>query len=186
MDERKEYFQYLKTRSPLARWYRRGYLYPMIGSFLSGKCLDVGCGIGDFVAYRQSTVGIDTNPYVVDFCRENGLEVHYYDGTGFPGDIGTFDSFLLDNVLEHIEDPNSLMMNINGHSRQHARLLVGVPCLAGYRADSDHKRFYDEVQLIKLLNDFGWREGKCMYVPAPSWCGRFLKINTLYIDARRA
>ncbi len=59
------YLAYLKNCSKLGLLYRRHWLYPRLCCYLRGRVLDVGCGIGDFVAFRPETVGVDINPVTV-------------------------------------------------------------------------------------------------------------------------
>ena len=46
-----EYAAYLRGRSLLGAVYRRFYLYPKLGKFIKGRILDIGCGVGDFLAH---------------------------------------------------------------------------------------------------------------------------------------
>lgn len=48
-----------------------------------------------------------------------------------PFDSESFDSVLIDNVLEHIEDPNSLLAEIKRVIRPNGGLLIGVPGVLG-------------------------------------------------------
>ena len=41
-------------------------------------------GIGDMVAYRPNTTGVDVNPSTVNYCRELGLEVLEMKPTNWP------------------------------------------------------------------------------------------------------
>ena len=75
MKDYEGYFKYLKKRSRLGYLYRRFWLYPFICRHLQGRAIDIGCGIGDMVAYRPNTTGVDVNPSTVEYCREMGLDV---------------------------------------------------------------------------------------------------------------
>ena len=109
--------------------------------------LDVGCGIGDMLSYRQNTVGLDVNPLNVDFCQKRQLEAHMMKPDIIPFRDETFDSVLLDNVLEHIEKPSLLFKEIRRVLKPDGILLIGVPGIKGYQSDDDHKVFYDEKKL---------------------------------------
>ena len=50
------YLHYLEQRSKLAFFYRMKVLYPKINRFLGVKPLDIGCGIGDMLTYRNDVV----------------------------------------------------------------------------------------------------------------------------------
>ena len=46
-----EYHEFLKARTFKSKLYRKYLLFPRLCKFLTGKALDVGPGIGDFVAF---------------------------------------------------------------------------------------------------------------------------------------
>src|SRR5437899_2599813 len=96
------YFEYLQTRSALALSYRRWWLYPRLARRLEGLTLDIGCGIGDMLAFRPNTVGVDVNIRLVEHCRSLGFDACLMQPDVLPFEDGHFDSVLLDNVLEHI------------------------------------------------------------------------------------
>lgn len=153
------YFKYLQSRSRLAWWYRKYYLYPRLGRYLSGHVLDVGCGIGDLLCCRPGTVGVDINPQTVNFCRRQGLDVRLMAPDLLPFDAAAFDSVVLDNVLEHLGDPHPLLGEIARVLVSGGRLLVGVPGQCGFAADPDHKIHYDEARLVDCMvaKGFGLR-----------------------------
>ena len=68
--EFKQYHEWLVTRSWSGLLYRKLYLYPKVWTKVKGRVLDVGCGIGDFVRLTKNAVGIDINPFNVEFCKK--------------------------------------------------------------------------------------------------------------------
>ena len=76
MTSNDEYFEYLQRRSRLGAIYRKHWLYPRLSRRLTGRTLDLGCGIGDMLAYRSNTVGVDINPHTVAFCKARGTEAY--------------------------------------------------------------------------------------------------------------
>ncbi len=64
------YSQYLAKRSFLGAHYRNFFLCPRINHYLSGKLIDIGCGIGDMLSYRTNSIGLDVNPYSINFCKK--------------------------------------------------------------------------------------------------------------------
>lgn len=164
-DPEKQYFEYLKMRSTLGNLYRKFYLYPRISTYLRGKTLDVGCGIGDMLRYRQESIGADINPYNVNYCLELGLQAFLFKNDILPMEGGTFDSALLDNVLEHIEQPKPILNEIRRVLKPNGLLIVGVPGLKGFKSDPDHKYFYDENTLDVIANEAGFVIKKKFYTP---------------------
>lgn len=152
--EDKIYHRYLLRRSIKSLLYRRYYLYPVITKYIEGRVLDVGCGIGDYLKYNKRAVGVDVSGFSVDFCKSQGLNAQVMTEGRIPYPDRYFDSVMLDNVLEHIDDPSSLLEEIRRVTRIGAVFAIGIPGLKGYLADPDHKRNYDEYALERLLQKY--------------------------------
>ena len=73
MNNQKDYFEYLRRRSLLGFLYRKLWLYPRLAREVSGRVLDVGCGVGDFMIYRPGTAGVDVSLHAVEWCCQRGL-----------------------------------------------------------------------------------------------------------------
>jgi len=183
----RNYFEYLRGRGRWGLRYRRWYLYPNLSRYLHGTVLDIGCGIGDFIDYRANSVGVDTNTYNVEYCRGLGYDVHLIEKSRYPFGDATFDSGIMDNVLEHIVAPLPALSEAHRVLRQGATLVVGVPGWRGYKADPDHKVFYDEPTLLNTLADAGFESQRVVHMPLRSGLlNRHLSQYCLYgIFARR-
>lgn len=160
-----DYFKYLRSRGLFGLVYRKLLLYPRLAQHLSGRVLDVGCGIGDFLEYRPETVGVDINPHAVDWCRQRGLHVRLMDEDRLPFEDDSFDGVVLDNVLEHLTEPRVLLSEILRVLAPAGRLLVGVPGRRGYACDPDHKVFYDEASLEYLMAAAGFLRKTTFHMP---------------------
>lgn len=175
------YFAYLTRRSRLGMIYRRYWLYPRLVDQLEGRVLDIGCGIGDFLAFRPGTIGVDINPRLVDWCRQRGLDAHAMPVDQLPVEDASFDGAVLDNVLEHIADPMPLLAEAKRVLRPGGTLLIGVPGRRGYAADPDHKVFYDADSLIETLGAAGFARGRLFAMPLPwGWLDRMIPQYCLY------
>lgn len=164
-----DYFDYLSSGSVQGRLYRRWVLFPRLKRHLSGRLLDMGCGIGGFVAhYGDMASGIDINPATVAHCQKNGLDVHLY--KRFPVDFPdhSFDSLILDNVLEHIHDPTDILAEARRLIKPDGVFLIGVPGRKGFDSAPDHVVFYDEEKLEMTLRDAGFEQQKRFYTPFKS------------------
>ena len=159
------YFHYLRSRSPAGRLYRRFYLYPRLCRHLAGHVLDIGCGLGDMLAFRSDTVGADINPYTVAWCRDHGLTARLIRDGQLPFGDAAFDGAILDNVLEHIADPSDLLAETRRVLRPRGHLIVGVPGKRGFEADEDHKVFYDETRLRRTLRRAGFSSTRVFHMP---------------------
>lgn len=167
-DNFQEYFEYLKNRSRIGLLYRNFWLYPRICYHLSGRVLDVGCGIGDFVKFRKHTTGTDINPETVNFCKIQGLDVIQMDIDKLPFLTCEFDGVLLDNVLEHIESPKLLIEEVYRVLKPSGTFIIGVPGSKGYKKDPDHKIFYNKNKIVEVISDFGFSHKLNFYTPLRS------------------
>jgi SAM-dependent methyltransferase len=177
-----DYFKYLKTRSRVGHAYRQFFLYPKLVRHLHGKVLDIGCGIGDMLGFRPGTVGTDVNPKTVEYCKSQGFEACLMDFDVLPFDDKSFDSILLDNVLEHLQDPRPLLNEALRVLRKNGVLLIGVPGIRGWASDSDHKVFYDEEALVKCLDQAGFSRKNIFHTPVArsEWLSRRLRQYCIY------
>ncbi len=180
-DFSKNYTEFLHTRSLKAKIYRNFILYPKLCKYLSGKTLDLGCGLGDFVKFRTNTIGLDVNPNNVDYCNSLGLNVRLMGEDVIPFGPNEIDSINFDNVLEHIENPDPLIHEIKRVLKPNGTLLVGVPGILGYSNAPDHVTFYSPDDLkIKFIN-FGFTFIKLFYTPIRcKWLDKRLKLYCYY------
>ena len=124
------YGEYLMRRSRLSGVYRRYFLYPRVCHRLHGRTVDVGCGIGDFLQFRPNTIGVDINAHTVAYCKARGLDARLMEPDVLPFEDASFDSALMDNVLEHIAEPAALLRELR--PRPPGALRRGVAqCNAG-------------------------------------------------------
>lgn len=158
------YHDYLMTRSKRALYYRNSYLYPKINRNLKGSVLDIGCGIGDFLKFRKNTVGIDINESCVAYCKSQGLNAVSFENEKIDFRDSCFDGAVLDNVLEHIEEPGMLLSEVRRVLKNDGIFIIGVPGIKGFQLDPDHKCFYDD-QKLSSLEKFGFKESKSFYTP---------------------
>ncbi len=146
-----DYLNYLKTRSWISFVYRKYFLYPTLCKILIGKTLDIGCGIGDFLRCHQNCEGVDVNESLVRYCQSINLSAHHMSKDLLPYENKAFQNIILDNVLEHLEEPHPLLSEIFRVLNEKGFLVIGVPGVKGYTKDSDHKIFYDEFLLRSTL-----------------------------------
>ncbi len=160
-----EYASYLQGRSLAGNLYRKYWLYPQLTKCLRGNTLDVGCGIGDMLSFRSNTVGVDINPHNVAFCKELGHDARIMMPNVLPFGEASFDSVLLDNVLEHIALPTPLLAEILRVMRPQGVVVIGVPGIRGQTSDPDHKVFYDEAALSLTAEKNGFGVAKVFHMP---------------------
>jgi len=181
MSEYEMYFEYLSKRSRLGLLYRKYWLYPNLSKVLVGNTLDVGCGLGDMLSFRPDTIGVDINPLTVAWCRSQGLDVFEMVEDVLPFPSYSFQSVLLDNVIEHLSEPTALLSEIFRVLQPGGTLVVGVPGLRGYAVDADHKTFYDEQTLLGVINAAGFTASSVRHLPVRfPGLSRYLRQYCLY------
>ena len=94
---------------------------------LSGRLLDVGCGLQPYRALFPACVytGLD-----IDSPRTRALAVadSFYDGHRFPFDDACFDAVLCNQVLEHVFNPAEFLSEIRMSSRGTTRATPASGC----------------------------------------------------------
>lgn len=180
-DDAVDYFDHLRKRSNLAWLYRTYWLYPRLCRYLSGVVLDVGCGVGDFLSFRKGTVGTDINPRAVAWCRDKGLRAEHMTPDVLPFETAEFDGVVLDNVLEHIADPERLLAEVRRVLKSEGRTLIGVPGRRGYESDPDHKVFYDAATLAVVMATAGFALRHLLPMPfESSWLDTHMRQYCVY------
>lgn len=183
MTDHDEYFAYLQRRSAIGALYRRHWLYPRLTRRLRGRCLDVGCGIGDMLTFRVGdTVGVDVNPRTVAYCRSRGAAAFTMEPDRLPFAAGVFDSALLDNVLEHIAQPMPLLAEVRRVIKPGGQVLIGVPGRCGWASDPDHKVFYGEGELKACVEPLGFHLREVFHTPLwrSAWLDRNIRQYCVY------
>ena len=164
-DSYEAYFSYLQQRSRLGYLYRNYILYSKISNYLSGNVLDVGCGIGDFLQYRSDTIGVDVNPETIKYCQQQKLDARVMEIDQLPFESSSFDGVLMDNVLEHIKQPEPILKEVKRVLVEGGKFVVGVPGSKGYARDTDHKIFYSKEKLITTISNAGFLEESIVGMP---------------------
>lgn len=161
--------------------YQQFFLYPKLRKNITGKLIDVGSGLGDFCIFYKNSVAVDINKHAVNFCKDRFIEAKMIVNDNIDYEDETFNSALMDNVLEHILDPDKLIMEVHRVLKKRGRLLIGVPGIKGFEMDFDHKVFYDEVNLIGLFDKFNFKLIKKFFTPFHSdYLNQNLKSYCLY------
>jgi len=163
------------------------------------RVLDVASGTGNtaLAAARRDAVVTASDLVPANLERAasraevEGLRLRFEvgDAQDLPFEDASFDSALMDNVLEHIADPAALMLELRRVLRPEGLLLIGVPGVLGWDSDSDHKVRYDEASLGATLNSHDFVPIEVFYTPLwqSAWLSRHLRqycIFALYGNLR--
>lgn len=149
--------------------------------------LDVGCGQGGFgldlrtrLAPGAQLVGIEPVPEQAETSRELGCydEVRegYFPDVAVPGE--RFDLVVFNDVLEHVLDPWTMLLDVHRHLAPDGRVLASIPniqfapvVLALLRGrwdytdtgvlDRTHVRFFTRATMLELFHKTGYEVLLC-------------------------
>ena len=153
-----DYFNHLKGIRFSGRVYKKFIASPVL--YFSARCfgkriIEIGSGTGSGVlgAFPERVRGLEINPHAVEYCEAAGLNVQLIgnDGT-FPVADSTVDACILDNVLEHIEDPRRTLDECCRITQDKGGMIIAVPGWRGFQSDPDHKKYYD-AEALRLLDE---------------------------------
>jgi SAM-dependent methyltransferase len=174
----------LYSSTAVQRDYERRYVTSLrIAERFAGpvrSVLDVGCGIGNFVAFAQresmTAYGIDVDAAAVRSARERGLRVRRSDELDDLLPDRSVDAITLWDVIEHLYDPEPVIRPLLRKLRPDGLLLLETPDAAfpvrgavraahtasGGRFDVtghlyywEHKIYFTETGLRSILGRFG-------------------------------
>lgn len=172
--DHKYFWEDLKKKSKLGAFYQRYFLFPILSKCVTGKLIDIGAGLGDFCKFYKNSVASDVNRLAYEHYRKNNLEAELIINNKINRNDSSFDTALLDNVIEHIDNPRSLLLEIKRILKNNGILIIGVPGIKGFKNDADHKVFYDYKILGDLMLKYGFKVKNYFYTPFKS---KFLDHN---------
>ncbi len=123
LNEFKDYDEY---------WGKRGFHAPsfhraeIISKYIeqNSKILDIGCGDGTVIDYLSKNnspikiIGIDISKKAVEYTKKRGYEAYKMDiaSEDFKNFVkkNAFDYIIITEVLEHIQEPEKIMLSIKG------------------------------------------------------------------------
>ena len=117
-------------------------VYLSIQNYVSGKCLDYGCG---------------QIHYLADILNQNGFETDYYDLYYYNHEINDlYDTIILIEVFEHILDIEDLMIKLKGLLKPNGKIIIMTKKKEyplekfWYLRDTTHVSFVDEKTMFFL------------------------------------
>lgn len=147
-----------------------------------GLVLEVGCGIGrNLLQLRGHAVGLDHNPFVVEYARSIGLTAltpDEFESSDY-NRPETFDSLLLSHVAEHMqrEEFVELVRTYRPLLKNAGKLIVRCPQERGYASDATHVEFMDFDKLRLAASDAGFDVCREYSFPFPRFMGRIFIYN---------
>jgi glycosyltransferase involved in cell wall biosynthesis len=146
------------------------WLADAIREFCGNRVLEIGSGVGNITKHlipRYEYVASDINPLYLrtlgaltddrPYLRTTHCDVA--DANTFPATSGGFDTVVCLNVIEHIEDDRTALLNIKSVLADGGRAIILVPQGQWNFGTLDevleHKRRYSKASLSKLAEDCG-------------------------------
>ncbi|HEX6101616.1 MAG TPA: class I SAM-dependent methyltransferase [Alphaproteobacteria bacterium] len=149
-----------------------------------GRALEIGCGTGTYTEllakWCDEVVAIDLDPAFAEaarrrFADEPKVRVMQADARRLP-DLGTFDSIVMLDVLEHIEDDVSMLRLLRERLGASGRLVLKVPAMPALYGALDsaigHHRRYSRRSLARAAAEAGLALTECRafnLAAAPGW-----------------
>ena len=140
-----------------------------------GRLLDVGCATGALIARLEergwTARGVEISGPQAEYCRARGLEVsgRPLEENGFPGE--SFDAVTASHLVEHLNNPRSLVREIFRILKRGGRLYMTTPNADGFQARLlggrwrsaifDHLYLFSRATLSALLKSEGFRVERC-------------------------
>lgn len=106
-------------------------------SEMTGKLLDIGCGnkpYEDLFTNISSYSGLE----ITSTIHKSTKADFFYDGTVFPFENESFDSILLNQVFEHVFNPDEFLKEVFRILKPGGKLLISVPFVW-----DEHEQPYD-------------------------------------------
>lgn len=178
-----------------AVWYNQ-WTIKKFTKFLKGNILEVGCGIGNFTNFLTAfgkVWAIDINN---DYLKQTKSKIDGKVNVGF-GDIEKgkfffndqkFDSIVCLNVLEHIENDEKALKNLNGLLSDRGYLILLLPAGKILFGKIDkaigHFRRYSKEDIVKKMNKANFSILQCRelnFLGAIGWflAGKILNNSTV-------
>lgn len=126
----------------------------------SGKLLDLGCDRGDitvrYKAKAKQVFGVDNNPDAIRDAKKlhKGVTFVLAQGEKLPFPDNTFDTVVMGDVLEHVEDEEQTVSEVYRVLKPDGNLVLSVPHKGLFRfLDSFNMKFY-------FPRTYKWWKGK--------------------------
>jgi 2-polyprenyl-3-methyl-5-hydroxy-6-metoxy-1,4-benzoquinol methylase len=140
-------------------------LVDFVAEHAGRSVLDLGCGLGGYsraLAERGFDVrALDVAPDYVERARSIGVDAEVYDGERIPLEDASVETVILLEVVEHLDDPGGLLREARRVARGNVMVTTpnctqdfgDVPVEFSHMLDVDHRQFFTEESLRRLLDD---------------------------------
>lgn len=141
-----------------------GLLRHQLGGLRPKRVLDLGCGVGGFLAglaqIGERVLPTDMDRASLAICRERGFPAVLSDGYALPFADEGFDLVCLFDALEHIPDEARALSEVARVLAPGGRVVISVPAYQFLYANNDrvarHCRRYTRARLRQALESAGF------------------------------
>lgn len=143
------------------------------------SCLDIGCACGSTLLEIQNIYpnaklyGIEVNPNCASFASHIATVVHgNVESMEIPFDAA-FDYIILGDVLEHLLEPEKLLIRLRKHLSKRGIIITSIPNILHFSAigqilkgsfeyadagvlDRTHLRFFTLYNCLRMINNCGY------------------------------
>ena len=144
-------------------YFTRKGLYKNISELMNainGDVLDIGCGQKPYenLCKCDKYIGLELDTLE---NRNYKKADYFYDGKSFPFKNSNFDSIILNQVFEHVFNPDIFLKEINRVVKINGRLLMSVPFVwSEHEQPFDFAR-YSSFGMKSLLKRYGFEVIEC-------------------------
>ena len=167
----------------------------------NSNVLDYGCNTGrhaSFVkqAYGYNVMGADINTTAIAVCKRKGIKAEVITEEFFEKYSSFFDIIINSHVLEHVDHPKGLLVNIRGMLKDKGTFVIAIPqerirgditilqilyFLLRLKFENPHKHKFSKNELYSLLEEAGFVPQDfvfCNFLPP------FLTKHLIYLKSR--
>ncbi len=130
--------------------------------------IDLGCGVGDFLTLAKkqfiTVIGVDLNESAVKLCQRKNLFVKKQDAAHTKFKNHTFDIVRAQNILEHLSQPEKLLIEAKRILKRDGYLVIHAPThfstlypITNFWDDYTHIRPFTKRGIYRLLTDFNFQ-----------------------------
>ncbi|MCK9607887.1 MAG: class I SAM-dependent methyltransferase [Methylomonas sp.] len=148
------------------------------------RVLDIGCGFGETLGYHQArgcdVYGVEADQNIKRVAEKFGYKVHVglFDPKRY--ESAFFDYVTMDQVLEHVQNPISVLQGVAQVLKPDGHLIVSVPNAKGWGAwlfgrywinwhAPYHLQFFSESSMQIAAEKSGFRIERSFTITSSSW-----------------
>ncbi|MBI5118003.1 methyltransferase domain-containing protein [Candidatus Poribacteria bacterium] len=120
-----------------------------------GTHLDIGTGRGDgtyLVGKKKQTIGVDYGLDSLRIAKEKNPHVFHADGRHLPFQNGSFSSITMMDVIEHLPNPEKLLLEANRVLKPRGTMILQTPTIEASRLKDVAAKIYNRSKTMRSLD----------------------------------